>query len=42
MHECYAMQILETKERHKIQRKMVTKGIATKHNDQEIQDRSGT
>ena len=31
MHECYAIQILETK--NKNQRTIVTKGIATKHKD---------
>ena len=40
MHECYAMQILETKTKN--QRTMVTKGKAMKHKDQESQDRSGT
>ena len=34
MHECYAMQILETKEKKKQnQRTMVTKGRAMKHKD---------
>ena len=33
MHECYAMQILETKRKHKNQRTMVTKGRAMKHKD---------
>ena len=42
MHECYAMQILETKRKHKNQRTMVTKGRAMKHKDQESQDRLGT
>ena len=41
MHECYAMQILETKEIQN-QRTMVTKGRAMKHKDQEGQDKSGT
>ena len=40
MHECYAMQILETKTKN--QRTMVTKGKAMKHKDQERQDKSGT
>ena len=40
MHECYAMQILETKTKN--QRTMVTKGKAMKHKDQESQDKSGT
>ena len=45
MHECYVMQILETKGENtktKEQRTMVTKGKAMKHKDQESQDRSGT
>ena len=45
MHECNAMQLLETKEKNtktKEQRTMVTKGKAMKHKDQESQDRSGT
>ena len=45
MHECYAMQILETKGKNtktKEQGTMVTKGKAMKHKDQESQDRSGT
>ena len=45
MHECYAMQILETKRKNtktKDQRTMVTKGKAMKHKDQESQDRLGT
>ena len=33
MHECYAMQILETKRKHKNQRIMVTKGRAMKYKD---------
>ena len=33
MHECYAMQILENKERTKNQRTMVIKRIAMKHKD---------
>ena len=33
MHECYAMQILENKEKTKNQRAMVTKRIAMKHKD---------
>ena len=34
MHECYAMQILETKKKkNKNQRTMVTKGKAMKHKD---------
>ena len=33
MHECYAMQILETKRKTKNQRTMVTKGKAMKHKD---------
>ena len=34
MHECYAMQILETKRKNtKNQRTMVTKGKAMKHKD---------
>ena len=41
MHECYAMQILETKRKHKNQRTMVIKGRAMKHKDQESQDRLG-
>ena len=40
MHECYAMQILETKTKN--QRTMVTKGNAMKHKGQESQDKSGT
>ena len=32
MHECYAMQILETK-KHKTKKQMVTKGRVTKHKD---------
>ena len=40
MHECYAMQILETKTKN--QRTMVTKGKAMKRKDQESQDKSGT
>ena len=37
MHECNAMQILETKEKkHKNQRAMVTKDKVMKHKDQEI------
>ena len=40
MHECYAMQILETKTKN--QRTMVTKGKAMKHKGQESQDKSGT
>ena len=40
MHECYAMQILETKTKNQIT--MVTKGKAMKHKDQESQDKSGT
>ena len=36
MHECNAIQILETKEKkHKNQRTMVTKDKAMKHKDQE-------
>ena len=42
MHECYAMQILETKRKTQNQKTMVTKGRAMKHKDQESQDRSGT
>ena len=41
MHECYAMQIIETK-KTKNQRTMVTKNKAVKHKDQESQGRSGT
>ena len=41
MHECYAVQILETK-KTKNQRTMVTKNIAMKHKDQESQERSRT
>ena len=41
MHEWYAMQILETK-KNKNQRTIVTKSIAMKHKDQEIQEGSGT
>ena len=41
MHECYAMQILETK-KNKNQKIMVTKGRAMKHKDQEAKDKSGT
>ena len=33
MHECYAMQILETKKKQN-QRTMITKGRAMKHKDQ--------
>ena len=33
MHECYAMQILENKEKTKNQIAMVTKRIAMKHKD---------
>ena len=33
MHECYAMQILENKEKTKNQKAMVTKSIAMKHKD---------
>ena len=33
MYECYAMQIQETKRKHKNQRTMVTKGRAMKHKD---------
>ena len=33
MYECYAMQILETKRKHKNQRTMVIKGRAMKHKD---------
>ena len=33
MHECYAMQILETKRKTQNQRTMVTKGRAMKHKD---------
>ena len=33
MHECYAMQILETKKTKQNQRTMVTKGRAMKHKD---------
>ena len=33
MHECYVMQILETKRKYKNQRTMVTKGRAMKHKD---------
>ena len=33
MHECYAMQILETKKKTKNQRTMVTKGKVMKHKD---------
>ena len=33
MHECNAMQILETKKRKKNQRTMVTKSRAVKHKD---------
>ena len=33
MHECYAMQILENKEKTKNQKAMVTKRIAMKHKD---------
>ena len=33
MHECYAMQILEQKEKHKNQITMVTKGKDIKHKD---------
>ena len=40
MHECYAMQILETKKHN--QRTMVTKGRAMKHKDHEAKDKSGT
>ena len=39
MHECYAMQILETKKK---KRTMVTKNIAMKHKDQESQEKLGT
>ena len=37
MHECYAMQLLETKERHKNQKTKSNsyKGKAMKHKDQE-------
>ena len=45
MHECYAMQTLETKEKNaktKEQRTMVIKGKAMKLKDHESQDRSGT
>ena len=43
MHECNAMQIIETKEKkNKNQRTMVTKGKAMKHKGQESQDKSGT
>ena len=45
MHECYVMQILETKGKNtktKEQGTMVTKGKAMKHKDQESQDRSRT
>ena len=42
MNECYAMQILETRRKHKNQRTMVTKGRAMKHTDHKSQDRSGT
>ena len=40
MHECYAMQILETKKQN--QRTMVIKGRAMKHKDHEVKDKSGT
>ena len=33
MHECYVVQILETKRKTKNQRTMVTKGKAMKHKD---------
>ena len=45
MHECNAMQLLETKgktKKIKEQRTMVIKGKAIKHKDQESQDRPGT
>ena len=45
MHECYAMQILETKgktQKTKEQRTMITKGKAMNHKDHESQERSGT
>ena len=42
MHECYAMQILETKRTTQNQRIMVTKGRAMKHKDQEAKEKSGT
>ena len=45
MHECYAMQLLETKgktQKTKEQKTMVTKGKAMKHKDQESQDSSWT
>ena len=41
MHECYAMQILETK-KTKSQRTMVTKSIAMKYNGHENQEGSWT
>ena len=41
MHECYAMQILETQKKQN-QRTMVTKGRAMKHKDQKDKDKSGT
>ena len=41
MHECYAMQILETKKTQN-QRTMVIKRIAMKHKDHVIQEESGT
>ena len=41
MYECYAMQILEKKQKQN-QRTMVTKGRAMKHKDHEDKDRSGT
>ena len=44
MHECNAMKLLETKERHTNQRTKNNghKGKAMKHKNQEKQDRSGT
>ena len=42
MHECYAMQILETKKKKKQnQRTMVTKGRAMKHKDHVRKTRLG-
>ena len=45
MHECYAMQILETKgktQKPKNKEQWSQKGKAMKHKDQESQDRSRT
>ena len=41
MHECYAMQILETK-KNKTKEQWSQKGRAMKHKDQEDKDKSGT